>query len=410
LTATKNILLITSGQPSLNPRLVKEADALSEAGYKVTVIYQYWNNWGTEMDVELLSQKKWTAIKVGGDPHNQKFKFWKSRILQKTAKVYTKIFGLGNLAEILLNRSVFELYSVAVKIPASIYIAHNLGALPAAIWAAKKNSSKCGFDAEDFHRFEVSDDLNSLDVRLKKYIEDKYIPQLTYLSTASPLISEAYKQLYPNQNPKTILNVFPKQKILKVDANNKGSLRLFWFSQTVGKNRGLEDVIAAMGKVKSSKIELHLLGNYNTNIQDHFAEVAVKSGIDKKAIFYYPPIPAEEIFKFASQFDIGLATEIREPKNRDICLTNKIFTYIQSGLGIVASNTSAQQELMLQYPEMGFTYDPLKLETLTNALNIYCTDKNILGLHQKKAARYAFENLNWEQEKNIFLGILKDLL
>lgn len=65
LTA-KKIVLVTSGQPSLNPRLVKEADALVEAGYEVTVIYQYWNEWGTDLDKVLLPQKKWKTIRVGG--------------------------------------------------------------------------------------------------------------------------------------------------------------------------------------------------------------------------------------------------------------------------------------------------------------------------------------------------------
>ena len=58
----KKVVLITSGQPSLNPRLVKEADILANSGFDVTVLYAYWNNWGTTYDNDLLSNKKWNAI------------------------------------------------------------------------------------------------------------------------------------------------------------------------------------------------------------------------------------------------------------------------------------------------------------------------------------------------------------
>ena len=48
------IVLISPGQPSLNPRLVKEADTLAANGYDVTVLYSYWNDWGAKFDKTLL--------------------------------------------------------------------------------------------------------------------------------------------------------------------------------------------------------------------------------------------------------------------------------------------------------------------------------------------------------------------
>jgi len=50
--------------------LVKEADALTNAGYQVTVLYAYWNDWGTLYDEELLAGKNWKAIRASGAPGN----------------------------------------------------------------------------------------------------------------------------------------------------------------------------------------------------------------------------------------------------------------------------------------------------------------------------------------------------
>ena len=105
----KKILLITSGQPSLNPRLVKEADALTEKGYKVTVLYQYWNKWGTRLDEELLKTKKWKAIKVGGDPDKHKLHYNVSRIIHKVSKSIFQKTGSKTAAIGAIARSSYYL-------------------------------------------------------------------------------------------------------------------------------------------------------------------------------------------------------------------------------------------------------------------------------------------------------------
>ena len=52
----KKIVLITTGQPSTNPRIVKEADALHAAGYDVTVLYSFFISWAFEKDKILLQK------------------------------------------------------------------------------------------------------------------------------------------------------------------------------------------------------------------------------------------------------------------------------------------------------------------------------------------------------------------
>ena len=54
----KAAVLITTGQPSVNPRIVKEADALHAAGLSVKMLYCYWINWAFEADKKLLKNVK----------------------------------------------------------------------------------------------------------------------------------------------------------------------------------------------------------------------------------------------------------------------------------------------------------------------------------------------------------------
>lgn len=405
---SKRIVLLTSGQPSLNPRLVKEADALAAAGYRITVIYSYWNAWATELDIELLKDKKWKAIRVGGDPKTENIPYWLSRLMHKTAVFFYKFLGPGaGLAELAIGRSAVSLTIAACREKADLYIAHNLAALPAAVKAAKKNGGRSGFDAEDFHRFETPGDRSDKEVILKVFIEDKYLPQTNYLTASSPQIAAAYKELYPGLDPLVIHNAFPASHIsLPPDEENAGAhLRLFWFSQTIGGNRGISDIVDALLLLNDPAIELHLLGDRPQG--GTFTEQLNKSRIKIK---YYPPVAPDALIGFSSQFDIGLALEPGFCLNNDLALSNKIFTYLQAGLAIVASNTPAQQKFVSSCPAIGEIYPKGDARSLAAIVKQYKQDRKKLNDAKAAALRLAQERFNWEKESITFMEIIKKTL
>ncbi|MBC6112156.1 hypothetical protein ACFOG5_10755 [Pedobacter fastidiosus] len=404
------VVLITSGQPSVNPRLVKEADALSEAGYDVVVIYQYYNDWATVLDQKLLETKLWKAILVSGAPQKNKFRYLKSRFIHKIAKKITAWTNFKlNFSLLSIGRETTSLISESEKNQADLYIAHNLAALPAAVIAAKKNKAKCGFDAEDFHRNEVSNSENDFDVKLKTKIENRFLNQIDYLTTSSDQIGLAYQSIYPNLNPLTILNVFPPAKIAPKEKGYNG-LKLFWFSQTVGKGRGLEDVFKALAELNELDIELHLLGNYDLEIQLYFKKFGGDFGFDHKKITFHSPISSDDIVSFASSFDIGLATETGNPRNRDLCLTNKLFTYLSAGLAIILTDTMAQKAFMKKYSDVGSIYPIDDYESLKDIISLYYNNRILLKETQINSLDLANSVLNWETEKSKFLSLVKSII
>jgi glycosyltransferase involved in cell wall biosynthesis len=408
LPKSHKILFITSGQPSLNPRLVKEADTLADSGYEVTVLYAYWNEWGTKFDEELIPSKKWKAIRVGGDPKQKPFTWFLSRLILKTANYIIQKTGrykyFGDWA---ISRSSYFLMKEAKKHSADLYIAHNLGALPAAVQTALRYKKPCGFDAEDFHRQEIVDDINSFHFKICSYLEDKYLPLLNYMSASSPLIAGCYASLYKFEVT-SLLNVFPATSVPDaIDNEENKFLKLFWFSQTIGPNRGLEDIIEALQFLKDYSFELHLLGEGDADIKNIFT-TCLKG--KSSTIHFHEPIPSDKIIEFAAQFDIGLALETETPFNRDICLTNKIFTYIQAGLAVIASNTTAQAELLQQYPTIGKLYEKKNIRSLADLLLYYMQNRSELFETREAALMIADKELNWENESRKFLNIITDVL
>ena len=286
-----------------------------------------------------------------------------------------------------------------------MYIAHNLGALPAAAKTASRYKKPYGFDAEDFHRQEVNDVKNSFHYKLCKYLEDKYLPKAHYVTAGSPLIAAEYATLYKREIT-SLLNVFPKKAAITIINNQKTSLKLFWFSQTIGPKRGLELIIEAIG-VLNPDIEFHLLGNITQIYQEDIVNLAKTSEIGKNKIFFYGPVNPDELFKIAAQFDIGLASETGFCLNNSIALSNKIFTYILSGLAIVASDTPSQRGFIDQYPETGKIYKDAA--QLAEILNKYDQNRKLLFETKKNAFKAGQNHLNWEIEGKKFLKLIENV-
>jgi glycosyltransferase involved in cell wall biosynthesis len=403
---SQSIVLISSGQPSLNPRLVKEADSLCDAGYDVTVLYAYWNDWGTTFDQQLIPLKKWKSVCIGGDPIKKNSTFLLTKAIHRAAKTINQATGGTLLADIAIARAAYSLKRNAKRYKADLYIAHNLGALPAAATAAKKYDKPCGFDAEDFHRNETSDDNNNLDVALKTRVEDQYLPQVSYFTTSSPQIAERYQQIYPQLKPVVLLNVFHNSKNKSRNANLAGPVKLFWFSQTIGTNRGIGDVVMALQLLKKIDFELNLLGKQLPG-SESFIEEITNSGI---AVKFHNPIHPDELTSFAAQFDIGLALEPAFSINNNIALSNKIFTYMQAGLAIIASDTAAQQDFINKKPTIGRIYPKGDAQALADILLNYQQHKEKLIATQNASLRSAHQQYNWDAESLKFLSAIKETL
>ncbi|RYG41922.1 MAG: glycosyltransferase, partial [Chitinophagaceae bacterium] len=212
---------------------------------------------------------------------------------------------------------------------------------------------------------------------------------------------DAYRQLFPHLRPLTILNVFPRQ-VLATSEPSADKIRLFWFSQTVGPNRGIEIILEAMHLSKDRYFELHLLGNPANGYLNELVAKAAQVGLADR-LHYYNPMPEAAIFALAASCDIGMASETGIPYNRNICLTNKIFTYIQSGLAVIASDTKAQELFFSLHPGIGKLYHVNDAASLANVLDSYWVNRE--SLYSCKRLNYELGQtlLNWETEQATFV-------
>src|SRR5437879_4241943 len=125
------ICLLTPSQPSINPRIVKEADALVEAGHQIHVLCGHTVPWADKSDEILLRNRKWTCSYVGGVPGSAQH--WWTRLRHGVIRRLPRAWNLSReFAKWSLARVTPELQAAAFRFEANLYVAHYVGALAAA--------------------------------------------------------------------------------------------------------------------------------------------------------------------------------------------------------------------------------------------------------------------------------------
>jgi len=403
------VCLLTTMQPSFNPRLLKEADALTADGFAVTVVYAYMTDWATRSDAALFASRSWKAVQTGGNPQDRRWFFLYTRLRYRAGReILGRVPRRWAPVNWALSRVTCELIGAARQIPADLYIAHTLGALPAAIAGAKKYGARAAFDAEDFHSDMVPAVETTPADALAEDVEAACLPLCAFVTAASPAMAEAYARKYRIDPPTPILNVFPlEERPSQFRATNpSGPLRLYWFSQTIGGDRGLEDAVRAMGILGSPDVELYLQGEWARGYRKQLEALAASVGLDRRQIVHLPLEAPSAMVRRASAYDVGLALEQAQSLNRDVTITNKLFTYILAGNAVAATSTAGQKPIVDRIGPAGACYAPGDAQELAQCLHQWRCDRSSLDAARRLSWEWGTRVYNWDVEKNKFLDVV----
>jgi glycosyltransferase involved in cell wall biosynthesis len=380
--------------------LVKEADALAEAGFDVQVIGAHWAEWADAFDARLLATRAWRCHLIDWRPDTAPATFWKTRVRHRLAQAAAPSLGSDRILAAALSRVTPELTRAAVASQADLYIAHNLGALPAAAEAAVHHQVRLGFDAEDFHSGGFSEAETSA-CELARRAERRWLPQCHYVTAASPLIADRYAATWGGGQPVCLLNVFPlaARPASPRPSPPDGPLRLYWFSQTIGANRGLEDIVRAIARFDRGAIELYLRGTWQPGFRDALQRLSHDLGVSSRQIVSLPPGDPDEMVRLS-----GVTV------NNDIALSNKIFTYLLAGIAVVATRTNGQRDVINRLGRAAIGYDAGDVDALTLALRTWMTDRSRLAEARRHAWALGSETFNWDAEKLRFLEVVDDVM
>jgi len=260
-----------------------------------------------------------------------------------------------------------------------------------------------GLDLEDFHSGE-QDGLFAGEVHAEaERVEQLVLPGAAFLTTSSPMIADAYAAKY-GVRPRPIHNTFSLDLGEPPEPAAGGPLRCYWFSQTLGPGRGLEDFIAAVGRARIAG-ELHVRAGITQPYLDDLMRLS-RDIAPALSLMLHEPAGPDAMVHLAQGYDLGLSGEEPTVPNRRLCLGNKIFTYLAAGVPVLLSATPAHARLARDLSDAALLYEVGDITGLAEQLCGLAND--LIARREAKYAARAAAKRRWHWEHPEDRGALVD--
>ncbi len=393
------ITVVTSGQLSTSPRMLKAADALQADGYRVRVVSTRFLEWATAADREVRASRNWAWAVVDYDARTAPVRWLQSGATLRTCRAAATAFGPGGVPLGIVARAFgrghADLVAAIAREPADLVYGGTTGGLAAVAEGARRLGVPYGLDLEDFHLDQFDGPDADLDHGLARRILDAVVPGAAVVTTASPEMRDAYAAVYPGRSIVNVCNTAPlpaSPPPTHGDANHP--LRLYWFGQTIGPGRGLEDAVRAAGLV-GVPIELHVRGRLVAGYLEALMHLQWAAA-PRLAIVHHPPAPPDALVTLARDYDVGLSLEVPTITNRAVCLPNKPLIYAVAGLAIALSDTPAQRTFAATVGPAAWLYASGDAPGLARGFRVWHENRERLHVAQAASWDAAVRRWHWE--------------
>jgi len=389
------VTLVTAGHLTTCPRLVKAADALQQSGYTVRVISARHTPWAVALDRQLHAGRGWAWDVVPYD----RASIWpwlKTGVRFRAAQSAAGWFN-GScpywITSRAFTRALPELVRAVVRQPNELIYGFGGGAIAAAAAAGDRAGVPYALDLEDFHceEHDATREGQKRDALAAQIIRSA-TRRAAFVTAGSAAIAGAYAARF-GIAPTPINNTFNLPKPPE-PASHSSPLRLYWFSQTIGPMRGLEDVVRAAGVARIDG-ELHLRGVPVNGYVEGLAAFAGEAA-PRLRVVHHQPEPADAMVDACRPFDVGLSVEQFQPANRALTLSNKALTYPLAGLAMVLTDTPGQRPLADSLGEHAALHAPGDVHRLAASLVRWSEDRAALRAAQGAAWDAARTRWHWE--------------
>jgi hypothetical protein len=397
----KKILIVSQSHLCRNPRALKEAIALSKAGYSVSILTAIYANDLLQQDLELLKNTTinytfYSNLSIPG------FTAFKSRLIRKLTVMLQTKFNIES--KFSLGYNITHLKKKCLAYNADLYIMHQ--EIATIIGSQMINKYNVAFDLEDWYSEDLLQDARKTrPIQLLKKAEKIALTGGVRCYTTSHAMAQGLQAVYKSDKlPAVIYNSFSAPGQLNQTNYQSGPIRLYWFSQTIGPGRGLEFFINGISK-SNFNWELNLRGNISEDYYKHL--IGLMSS--KNRLIILPIIKNDDIIKDMSNYDLGLALEPNSPPNKNLTISNKLFHYMAGGLPVIASYTAGHAEIGLQNQDIIFLYEQNNITKLTGLLNDLASKitNGLLRLNNTVFKTYQ-TNYSWDIEEKKLVALISD--
>ena len=400
--------MINPYPPSTSPRLVRNADVLSENGYDVVVVSTRFTKQVLPYDVDLPG-RQWRACFVDlADSLMGKARWQFTRARRKVCLTAATRFPSPTVIERACCYAGPELAELATRQDAALYIAHTHAALPSAAEAAARTGAKLAFDAED-----LLAESSAESIPMIRAIEQFYVPSCSLVITMSRSAADRLRQTLKLRETPVVLHNTPSLKeregLLPPEHRRKSKiLSLYWFGQTIGPHSCADQLVRAL-PLLARPAKLVLRGNPNADYIDQLRRLASQLGVSDQLEVYPRALPGEMV-RLAGEYDVSVGSQPSAELFHQMAIGNKVFTGLMAGTLVALTDTTAHRMLAQELGESAVLFPNSDERGLAQRLNrIIASDAKLLS-GKCAAWRLAEERFNWERESRQFVRRVEEII
>lgn len=288
---------------------------------------------------------------------------------------------------------------------AELIFAEDVYTLPFVILFAKLKKAKVCYDSREIyaHLAGLSNKKNKQ--LFWRWIEKTFIKSADVVITTGEMDSTYLEKEYNLQDAVVIRNLPPAKEIMEsFNYREKYNLRnneiILLYQGVILPGRGLNIIFNIMDQLLNCVLIILGDGIYEEKCRQIVRE---KNLPDK--VFFFGKVTQNELLKYTSGADIGLALIENLSLSYYYALPNKMFEYIYCGLPVIASNLPQMKAVIEKY-NVGLCVNVEDSNEIKRVINMVASDDNYRKRLSANCKEASLE-LNWNNEVKKLFNVLE---
>lgn len=309
----------------------------------------------------------------------------------------------------------FDYYQRAYRVvradPPEALHAHDLNTLPVAAALAQRLRLPLTYDAHELYP-EIST-LSPREAATWSWLERRLAKRADHTLTVCDSIARELEQRYRIPRPTVLLNCpagnggerpapqlghFYANATQKWPSDGSQEEPVVLYQGGFSPNRGLRTLVLSAHGLERGTIVLMGWGRLEAELRELIAGERLG---DRVRIV--DPVPPGEVIAAAARASVGVIPYEPIGLNNTLCCPNKLFDYLAAGLPVAASRLPELSRIV-EEGELGRTFTPGEPAALSMALNEILADPERYN-QMRQRAREAAKRYTWEQESKKLLAL-----
>ena len=422
--SAKRITMLVRNTVHNDNRVLKEAAALAEAGYAVTVMGVRGEGLPNE---ETYAGARILRVDGAGTTRANLLRGKKRRdefIRTAFPREIASVLGFMNAKSLrIANGLVWGLEPLAYlhdfdravdcasgELIADLWWAHDLNTLPTALRLARRYGGKSVYDSHEYW-LDCNNVYSPFAKRVWEVLEKRLIKRADRVVTVSGSIARHLAAQYGLPEPAVVLNTPPyrgeKRALQLRETYGVMTAHVLVYVGLVTHQRGYEQVIEALRELPD--VTVLCFGHGAEAYRKGLVEAAAAAGVGER-FRLVGSVKPEEIQPAIGAADAGLVAVQRGALSYNYALPSKLFEYVFAGLPVVAGDLVEIRALVGEYA-LGVCVDERDPKALAAGIrNLLAARDSYRGPDWERRRRSFIDRFAWDRHKSVLVGLVDELL